>query len=104
MLLIPIRVDAQSYDLFVALQDDNLERIRQHDPCDARLHTLGDYQRLRLREVIVGYASPEDGQALLEMAARGASSGEAVALLSRGYTFDPERGDGGQVIRVPRPQ
>jgi hypothetical protein len=101
VILIPIGVPGERYVLLVVLQDDNLERMRQHDPCDVRMHNLGPtWLNTKLEEVVVAYANAEESAEAEAMARRGASPIDFLRYFMRGYNFSPEKGDGGQVQEI----
>lgn len=102
--MLPIRTrDQQHFILFVALDDEALGRVQEHDPFDMRLSrikAMEPWRSLELQEVVIGYVNPVDLLEVQQMQARGASGSEVVLYLSRGRRFMPDRGDGGEVRRL----
>ena len=93
MIAIPFQVSETEWSIFIALQDDNLERMKQYDPASVTIAKCGEpWTHLKLRDVIIGYATPADLDHIFELQRNGHGR-EALQHLSRGFRFRPERGD-----------
>lgn len=94
MLVIPFAIGATEYSVFIVLQDENIERIKDYDPAEvpnvSRLPS--ELQELRLKDVLVGYATDED-VAFIERCAREGRPADGLRHLSRGFRYRPDHGD-----------
>jgi hypothetical protein len=92
--VIPFQLDEREYSVFVVLGDDGVERIKAYDPAQLNIWKLPEYwRRLRLRDVLIGYATPADIERMMEMIQRDGNPLEALRFLSRGFEFRPADGD-----------
>lgn len=91
MFVIPFQVNATEYSIFVALQDDSLARMKEYDPAEVNLNKLG-FEKLKLKDVIIGYATDADFQECMKLA-NGGDVRILLRRLSRGFLFRPEAGD-----------
>lgn len=96
MFLIPFQINEQEYSLFIGLQNENWERIREYDPAEVRLREVVRqkplFGSLRLRDVIVGYVTDEDINVAMGKFLAGKPQ-EAMRFLTRGFRYRPEAGD-----------
>lgn len=93
MIIIPFQVGPLEYNVFVALQDENLERMKAYDPAQLEPRKLGHpWDFMRLNVVLIGYATEADIAEIQDLAARGRGA-EIPKRLSRGFKFRPEAGD-----------
>ena len=68
MTVIPFIVSKTQYSIYVILGTDNLERIRQYDPAEITLDKMGElYSGLQLKDVIIGYATDDEVQQVIDM-------------------------------------
>jgi hypothetical protein len=93
MLLVPFRVSDTQYSIFVVLSEENIRRIKTYDPAEVSIPKLpAEWQALRLREVLIGWATPREIADL-----QACNDTEAVAAqlkkLTRGFAFRPQLGD-----------
>lgn len=101
MLAIPLQCDPLSYDLFIVLEDENIERIKAYDPGEMITSNLADvWQKLKVRNIILLYATTEEAQRI-----GGAASLEDVIAqlknLSRGFKYRPDKGDSNAPYQSP---
>jgi hypothetical protein len=93
MIVIPFEINAQEFNMFVVLENDNLERMKLFDPAQVDLSKLsGNFRHKRLNTLIVGYGTAEDIQRVLALAKEGKVQ-DGLKYLSRGFAFRPEAGD-----------
>lgn len=93
MLTIPLQLNEKEYILFIALQDPNIERIKQYDPAEIVPAKLGaPWSALTLKEMHITYATPEDEKLITEMCQVGNVRG-ALQHLCRGFKYKPTMGD-----------
>jgi hypothetical protein len=93
MIVLPFQVNATEYCVFVVLQDDNLTRITAYDPAEVNVAKMpGPWQRLKLSEVMIGYATDAEVAAVTELCQQDKAK-EALRLLSRGFRYRPGSGD-----------
>lgn len=94
MLTIPIQHNAVEYSLCVILEDDNLTRIREYDPCEIVVDKLGlPWARLRLSMMRIYYATHEECVQLTAIQKREDALKFINDVLTRGWKFKPECGD-----------
>jgi hypothetical protein len=93
MQLIPFRIDAERYNVFVVLEDDNVKRIKGHDPAQFDVTKLpAEWHALKLNIVLIGYANEHELANVRRMIARGQAAA-ALEYLSRGFAYRPDQGD-----------
>lgn len=93
MFCLPIAISPTEYALYVFLQNENLERMRKYDPAEVKLAHLGDaFRDLKLKEVIIGFATDEDFERVMELCQAGKPK-EALRHLTRGFRYRPDQGD-----------
>ena len=93
MLSIPVRLNETEYVLFIALQDANIERIKQYDPAEVVLEKLGgDWAKLALKQIHITYATEEDERTITELFREG-NVRDAVRFMRRGFKYQPTMGD-----------
>jgi hypothetical protein len=93
MYMIPFQINPQEYSVFVVLEEENLERMKAYDPAEFNLWKLGDsWLTLRLRDVIIGYATGPDSARVMELC-RAGKPNSALRHLSRGFRYRPDQGD-----------
>ena len=93
MISVPIQYDSCCYDVWVFLEQENLDRIKEYDPAEWDLDKMpGNWRHLRLRKVVLAFASGQEIQRLMQSASRT----EVIKLckeLSRGWKYKPQEGD-----------
>lgn len=94
MFALPLQVSETDYALYVFLEDENLERMRKHDPAVVATAHLGPSfnHRLHLREVVVGYSTADDLARVMELCKAGKPL-DALRHMTRGFRFRPGQGD-----------
>lgn len=93
MKIVPFQVGPDSCNVFVILEDDNIERMKQYDPAQVALAKLPPvWQRLRVDTIIVGYANAQDLERVRSLMQTGEGA-SALSYLSRGFKFKPASGD-----------
>lgn len=94
MFSIPVKLkNTQKMDLFIFLQDENLERMKLYDPAEVVKKLLPvEFQNLEIRNVIIGYATHEDFLKITTMCKDGTSF-EALRYLTKGFKYRPDLGD-----------
>lgn len=105
LAVIPFQVTQTEYSVFVVLRDHNLDRIRDYDPAEfpvAITHTPW-VTNLRLKDVLIGYATPDDWREVERLSRYGEIT-DALRLLTRGYRYRPDRGDGGPPLKLDHPE
>jgi hypothetical protein len=98
MLTVPFQVNKAEFSIFAVLESQNLERIKSYDPAQIHIRRLGEtWQKLKLREIIISYATDAELQRLVQVTTR---EELLVALrhLSRGFQFLPDAGDQNEVV------
>ena len=93
MIAIPFLVDESSYNVFLVLEEANIERMRVYDPAQFDFAKLPqEWQAKRVNLVLIGYATSEELATLHGVIAR-EGLGAALQMLSRGFRYRPEAGD-----------
>lgn len=93
MLVIPFAINATEFNVFVALQDDSLERMKSYDPAQIEPRKMGmPWAGMRLNVVLIGYATGPDVEEINRLQASGRGA-EITKFLARGFNFKPEAGD-----------
>lgn len=91
MLTIPFQVSETEYSIFVVLENDNLDRLKAYDPAEIVLTKFPPaWQALKLKVVVIGYATPEEAARLQDPKA---DTRALLRQLCRGFAFRPDRGD-----------
>lgn len=104
MMMIPFAVSRDEYSVFVILEAENLQRMKDNDPAQVNVWKMPDeYRRMKLRDVIIATPSPEDtAEAILLI--RSGKPKDALQLLSRGFQYKPREGDSDLPYQSSRPQ
>src|SRR5262245_55187192 len=96
MMTLPIKVSDTEMDLWILLEDENIERLKKYDPAEVvKKHLVGRdkmLQGLDYRNVMVAYMSPADLATMMPMLENGDLI-PALKHLSRGFAYKPESGD-----------
>lgn len=92
MMALPLPISEREFDLLVVLEQENLDRMRAHDPGEVIKSSMGGpWAAMQMRNVILAYLPPEERTQFLELMAEDVNA--AVQWLSRGYRWRPEAGD-----------
>lgn len=91
MLIIPFNTSSTKYSIFICLKDENIERIKEYDPAEIVVSKFGQYSKLKLEAIIIGYATDEEESQLINISKDQVP--ESLKNLSRGFKFCPKRGD-----------
>lgn len=92
MMTLPLRISETEIDVFVILEDDNIERIRKYDPAEIVRKNTGQFANLAIRNVVIMYASKADIATIMPMFENG-NPRQALQYLSRGWKYRPDSGD-----------
>lgn len=100
---IPFPVGPLHYSVIVVLSDENIERIRERDPVEVVTPEIAavmgpEYAWRTLRDVVITYATADEMVTAAALIKDGKVR-EALQLLTRGYRYRPDRGDGGKPER-----
>ena len=91
--VIPFRISDDRYNVFIALEEKNLARMKGYDPAQFRSSLLPrEWQAYTLDTVLIGYATEKDLAQVRFLIESGAPAA-ALEFLSRGFEFDPKQGD-----------
>lgn len=103
LLVIPFMISDDGYSVMVVLQDENVERIKEHDPVVLDSAEILAASRVtgRLKEVIITYGDLKDLEVVSEYILRN-DLPSALRHVTRGYRFRPDRGDGKPVVKADR--
>lgn len=95
MFAIPFQLNELEYSVFIILENENLERLKEYDPAElsVRKFIVHIPPHLKLRDIIIGYATPTDLEKIKEMAQADEKPTKILQYLSRGFRFRPEAGD-----------
>jgi|SRR5215471_735312 len=93
MIVIPIPLSPSRYNVFIALEEKNLERMKAHDPAQFEPAKMGlPFSAMELNTILIGYATQDDIEEARKMVAEGKGH-EIPRRMSRGFQFRPEAGD-----------
>ena len=93
MMILPVQLTPDSYSLFVLLEDDNIERIKEYDPAEINIYKLTKpWSELKLLDVVVTYLAPADKDEFLRLCTM-SNRREALKLVTRGFRYRPDKGD-----------
>lgn len=93
MHILPIETRKGVYDIFIVLEEHNLERMKAADPAQVALSKFPPvWQGKKLERVIVCYADDADVRRAVTLISGGHVL-EALQYLTRGFKFDPKKGD-----------
>ena len=95
MFTIPFQVSATHYRVVVILTDNNLDRMREHDPAAFLTENLGaPFRNLRLEGFAVAYADAAEQAEFLRRVQSNEEVGTILSWLHRGFMVKPEDHDG----------
>jgi hypothetical protein len=93
MLIVPLRVSETEFGVFLILEKDNVERIKQYDPIELAIEKIGPpYSALKMTFINILYATKEDLVVFHDLVKHG-DLRAAIKHLSRGFKFKPSEGD-----------
>ncbi len=93
MMALPVIVNERCYDLFIILQDDNIERMKVYDPTEVILANFADRFIDRLvRNIVIMYGNEADIVRFTAMCQTGDVQG-ALRYMARGYKWRPQDRD-----------
>lgn len=102
MITIPLQVNPAQYDLFIILEDENIERIKKYDPAEVVGKNLPpQWSSTKIRNIMILYANAEEVKRLALIT----DTNDAVNQLkelSRGWKYKPEEGDNDEPYQSPR--
>jgi hypothetical protein len=104
MFVVPFRVSATEFSIFILLQDENLERMKIYDPAEVTVDQIvigSDFHGLSVKDIILGYGTNDDLITATEMISQGKHR-QALQFLSRGFKYRPEAGDAGPIVNLTR--
>lgn len=94
MFTIPLQVNPQEFDLFVFFEDENISRIKEYDPAEVvKKHLPGLFQKLQIRNVVIGYVAPGEMDAVFTRLQNGEDVRAVLRTLTRGFRYRPDQGD-----------
>lgn len=92
MMIIPIKNNDQ-LSLLVCLEDDNIERVLNHDPVEILMeHLPAVYHNVTVKAIAVTYINEQDKEVLLRLLKEN-NIIAAIEHATRGFKYRPERGD-----------
>lgn len=91
MLMLPISYEGK-LKLLIILEDDNLQRIKEHDCAEVIWAQLGQFANLRPSTISIGYANPAEMKQIHAWAQAG-NIRDCIKLVTEGFKFRPEAGD-----------
>jgi len=101
MITIPLQLSTTEYDLFIVLEDDNIDRIvKDRDPAEIRSSAMGSFARKKIRNINIVYATPEEAK-LLPTCRTVGEVAKFLMNLGRGWSFRPEMGDNDEAYQTP---
>lgn len=93
IMTIPMQVSEEEYIFIIALPQESLDRLKQHDPAQLPVYKMGEpFNKLRIREIHIAYYDEQDDQKIRRLVAEYDIKG-AIKVLTRGWKFRPELGD-----------
>ncbi len=94
MLVLPFQISRTEYSIFVALPQDSIDRMRAYDPAEVTIAKLGGrYADLKLKDLIIGYATADDEKAVMKIIREENDPRKALKFLTRGFRYRPDMGD-----------
>jgi len=94
MMLAPLQINAEEYIIICALQDENLERIKQKDPAQLQIYRLGEpFSKLNLREVHLTHITDKEMEVIQTMISNGEDVRGFLKKLCSGWKYRPDKGD-----------
>jgi len=93
MIVIPFQINKSEYSILIALEEENLTRMKKYDPAELSVDKLpSDMRKLKLKTIHLCYATAEDAGQMLLFVKQG-EIGKALSHLARGFEFRPDLGD-----------
>lgn len=92
------------FNVFVILEDTNMERLKKFDPAQLGIEKMGPpWTSLKLNTVLIGYC-PAEEMPHVDALFQQRKAQEALQFLSRGFEFRQDLGDNdGQYQRESKP-
>lgn len=93
MMIVPFQISKTEYSIVVLLENDNMERIREHDPAEITIKKLPpEWTRLKLNAVLITYLGPEEKDRFLALCDDDRVQ-QALRFATRGWRYRPDQGD-----------
>ena len=69
MMLLPVQLHGDDeFTLFVLLEDENIDRIKEHDPAEVTVQKLGGkWADLKVRDICITYLAPGEAQKFMDL-------------------------------------
>lgn len=94
MILAPFQINDEEYILIVALQDENLDRIKQKDPAQLQIEKLPEpFAHLKLKEVQLTYMTEKEFKVAQSMIHNREDAMSFMKKLCSGWKYQPDLGD-----------
>jgi hypothetical protein len=94
MISIPYQITKTAYGIFLALEEENVERIRAYDPAQLQVSKLREpFKSMKLVAVTVGFINAEDKAEAVRLMRNSSTVVPLLEYLSRGFQYRPESGD-----------
>lgn len=101
MMTFPLQLTQDEYDLVIILEDENIERLKKYDPAEIVGKNLGSFAKLKIRNIQICYATPEETMEISNCHTIGEVA-KAIRKLGRGFRYRPELGDSDSAYQTPR--
>ncbi len=104
MFVVPFRVSSTEFSIFILLQDENLERMKEYDPAEVTVDKIvigSDFHGLSVKDILLGYGTNDDLITATELI-QGGEHIKALRFLSRGFKYRPNDGDAGPIVNLTR--
>lgn len=102
MHLVPFKINDETYNLFIVLEEKNITRMKGYDPAQVNITKMPpEWLGLKLGTIIIGYGTKEDIKQFEHLLNSGAPAA-ALEWLSRGFAFRPREGDNDEAYRRPQ--
>jgi hypothetical protein len=93
MLCVPVAISESEFVVFLVIEDENIERLKEHDPSHLELDKLGlPWSGMKLHHLTFLYATPEEAKAVASTKSK-EQMRDLLRNLSRGFRYRPELGD-----------
>jgi hypothetical protein len=102
MMTIPLQVDRSSFHLFIVLEEENIDRLKEHDPAEVMFEKLGEpWVFLHCSRVNILFASAEEAMRLGHTKSK-EDLLKQLKELSRGWAYRPDKGDSDAPYQSPK--
>lgn len=102
MICIPFSINQGRFNVLIVLEQDGIDRIKEHDPAEVNLRAMPEpYRSMTLDEVHITFGTADDIRFIMSQEPGGTGLKEVLKRMTRGWKYRPELGDNDGPPQMP---